>query len=125
MNSQALVFYAIFAVLQVVVYLSIRRRLLPPLLTAALGMLLSIVIMTLMGLAQGNTVYQALFAGFLVGGLFCGGVLAMAWYFQTGELRRLREREAALDDRSGGSAELVTAEDEQHSSDVSAVTPRA
>ncbi|MCS7071107.1 MAG: hypothetical protein NZM00_06350, partial [Anaerolinea sp.] len=90
MNSQALIFYALFAVLQIAIYLSIRRRLLHPLLTATMGMLLSIATITLMALAQGNEIYQALFAGFLVGGLFCGGVLAMAWYFQTGELRRQR-----------------------------------
>jgi len=76
------------------VYLSIRRHILHPALTAGLGVLLSIIVITLMGLAQGNEIYQALFAGFIVGGLFCGGVLAMAWYFQTNEMRRRRQLEA-------------------------------
>lgn len=112
MNTEAFAFYAAFAVLQVGVYLSIRRRLLHPALTAALGMLLSIVVITLMGLAQGNEIYQALFAGFIVGGLFCGGVLAMAWYFQTGEMRRQREREALSAALAGQTETEAHADDE-------------
>ena len=44
-------------------------------------------VMTLIGLAQGNSIYQAIFAGLLIGGLFSGGVLAMAAYFQGNEQR--------------------------------------
>ncbi|MCZ2096581.1 MAG: hypothetical protein LC121_10000 [Anaerolineae bacterium] len=50
--------------------------------------LASVIVMTLTGLAQNNTIYQALFAGLLVGGLFSGGTVAMAAYFQSSEARQ-------------------------------------
>ena len=52
------------------------------------GVLGSIIVMTLTGLAQGNSIYQAAFAGLLVGGLFSGGTLAIASYFHSSEQRQ-------------------------------------
>ena len=54
-------------------YVAIRRRFASPVVIAAIGVFANMIVMTLIGLAQGNTIYQAIFAGLLVGGLFSGG----------------------------------------------------
>lgn len=87
-NATSWLFFLLFAVVLVLTYLAIRRRWGPPVLISLFGVIGGIVTMTLMGLAQGNTFVQALFAGLLVGGLFSLGALAMAWYFKTSEARR-------------------------------------
>ncbi len=83
MNPVALVFYVVFGVILFSMYIGIRRRWLPPITLAIIGVLGSIITMALMALAQGNNIVQAIFVGVLVGGLFSAGTLAMAWYFQT------------------------------------------
>lgn len=85
MQPQAAALFFAFALVLVVMYVAIRRRWLPPLLTATLGVIASVAVMTLSALAQGNSIYQALFTGLLVGGLFSIGVVAMAYYFSLSE----------------------------------------
>ena len=87
-NPSAWLLFAVFGLILFVMYVGIRRRWASPILVAAFGVIGSVVVMTLTGLAQGNGIYQALFAGVLVGGLFSGGTLAVASYFQTAEQRR-------------------------------------
>jgi len=96
-NATSWLFYALFALVLLLTYMAIRRRWGPPALVSIFGVIAGIVTMTLMGLAQGNTLAQALFAGFLVGGLFSLGALAMAWYFKTSEARRARYSPADAD----------------------------
>lgn len=87
-SPTAWLLFALFGLILFVMYVSLRRRWASPVAVSALGVLGSIVVMTLTGLAQNNTIYQAIFAGLLVGGLFSGGTVAMAAYFQNNEARR-------------------------------------
>ncbi len=90
-NPTSWLFFALFGLLLFLMYVGIRRRWLSQLLIAAIGITGSIALVTLTGLAQNNTIYQALFAGILVGGLFSGGTLAIASYFQNAEDRHRAE----------------------------------
>jgi hypothetical protein len=87
MQGSAFIFFALFALVLAGMYLAIRRQWAAPGLVAGGGVVLSIIFMTLMSLAQGNAVLQALLVGILVGGLFSGATLAIAWYFHSNELR--------------------------------------
>lgn len=99
MNSAAgVLFFLLFSVVQIAMYIIVRRQLIPPFLIGLIGVIASIIALTLMGLAQGNEIYQAVFAGIVVGGLISGGTLAMALYFLRGE-RRLRAGEIDPDAR--------------------------
>lgn len=93
MNSTGLVLFVIFSLVLFGTYIAIRRRILAPTLVAAGSIIASIAIMTLVGMSQGNHIYQALFVGFLVGGLFSISVLAVAWFFASSE-RRQHEADA-------------------------------
>jgi len=87
-NSIAWLLFALFGLVLFLTYVGIRRRWASPTVVAMFGVLGSIIIMTLTGLAQGNTIYQAIFAGFLVHGLFSAGTLAIATYFHNNERRQ-------------------------------------
>ena len=88
MNPASLLLFVLFALLLFAMYIAIRRHWGPPIVVAALGVVSSIVVMTLNGLARRSPLNQALAAGLLVGGLFSIGVLAMATYFTTNEQRK-------------------------------------
>lgn len=89
MNTpEASIFFVIFGIILFVTYIAIRRQIARPGLIAAISVVASIIAMTLTGLAQGNTIYQAVFAGLVVGSMFSGGTIAMAWYFLSSEKRR-------------------------------------
>jgi peptidoglycan biosynthesis protein MviN/MurJ (putative lipid II flippase) len=88
MQQMAWLFFVLFAVILAGMYLSIRRQWLAPGLTAALGVIASIVLMTLTSLGQGNMPVQAVIVGILLGGLFSGATLAIAWYFQRAEVQK-------------------------------------
>lgn len=87
-NPTSWLLFALFGLILFVMYVALRRRWASPVAVSALGVLGSVIVMTLTGLAQDNTIYQALFAGLLVGGLFSGGTVAMAAYFHTNEQRQ-------------------------------------
>jgi hypothetical protein len=84
-NPVAWLLFIIFGLILFVMYVAIRRRWLSPILVSAAGVLASVIVMTLSSLAQGNIWLQALVVGLMVGGLFSGGTLAMAFYFQRSE----------------------------------------
>ena len=90
MQPTAIALFAVFGVILFAMYIAIRRHFASPVIIAAIGVFANIVVMTMIGLAQGDTIYQAIFAGLLIGGLFSGGVLAMAVYFQGNEQRKGR-----------------------------------
>ena len=98
MQGSALIFYVIFAVILVITYMAIRREWAAPGLVAGAGMIGSIVAMMLVSLAQGNSIIQAIIVGLLVGGIFAGATLAVAWYFHSNELRARYSREGEYDD---------------------------
>ena len=81
------VIFVVFAALLAGIYLSIRRQWFAPGLTAGVGVILSMILMTLFSLAQNNVPVQAIIVGILVGGLFSGATLAAAWYFHSNEMR--------------------------------------
>jgi hypothetical protein len=87
MSPLALVFFALFVVVMLGVYLSVRRRIAPPGAVAAGGVLGGVITMTLFSLAQGNMLAHAVLVGLLMGGGFSAAVLALAWYFLGNELR--------------------------------------
>jgi hypothetical protein len=88
-NSSALILYFVFVLVLVGAYLGIRRQWAPPAAIATVCVVASFVIMMLTGLAQGNSIYQAIFVGFIIGGLFSSGFMGMAWYFRRNEYRKL------------------------------------
>ncbi|MFZ4814806.1 MAG: hypothetical protein ACOYL5_09735 [Phototrophicaceae bacterium] len=86
MTPGGMLFFVVFAAIQVGMYLSIRRQWLSPATTAGAGILASIIIAALMALAQGNVLGHALLVGLLMGVLFSGAVLAVSWYFHTRQM---------------------------------------
>jgi O-antigen/teichoic acid export membrane protein len=86
-NPASFVFYAIFAVILVGMYLGIRRGWGQPGFVAAVGIVGSVISMLLMSLSQGNAALHAVAVGLVVGGLFSGVTLAIAWYFHTRDIQ--------------------------------------
>lgn len=102
MQSGALILFAVFALVLVGIYLSIRRGWFPPGITATVGVVLSMILMVLISLAQQNMPLQAVVVGVLLGGVFSGATLAAAWYFHGQELRaRYQNADHAPLDESG------------------------
>jgi ABC-type Fe3+-siderophore transport system permease subunit len=87
MQGSALLLFVIFALVLAAMYLSIRRAWFAPGATAAIGVVLSIIIMVMISLAQNNLPIQAVIVGVILGGIFSGVTLAAAWYFHSQELR--------------------------------------
>lgn len=87
MGGGFLFFFLLFAIVIVGTYLSIRREWVAPNVTAGVSVVASVITVILMSLAQENPLYFAIIAGILVGGLFSGATLAVAWYFHSNELR--------------------------------------
>lgn len=79
--------FILFAILLAGIYLSIRREWFKPGPTAAVGVVLSMVLMVMISLAQQNVVIQAIIVGVLVGGAFSIATIAAAWYFHSQEMR--------------------------------------
>lgn len=86
-NLTSWLLFIVFALVLIFMYVAIRRHWLSTTLVAAIGVLLSIIVMTLVGISQGNSIPQSLFVGFVVGGLFSVGTLSMAIYFLRVESR--------------------------------------
>ncbi|MCU0498456.1 MAG: hypothetical protein MUF87_13980 [Anaerolineae bacterium] len=82
------IFFFAFALVIVTMYLAIRRGWGNLRVIAALGVCGSIVTMSLTMISQPNVRVDAgVIAGVLIGGAFGAATLAIAWYFQTQELR--------------------------------------
>jgi uncharacterized membrane protein len=88
MQGIAWLLFVVFALVLAGMYLAIRREWLAPGLVAGVGVLASMILMMLTSLAQNNPPIQAVLVGLLVGGLFSGATLAVAWYFHRNELQR-------------------------------------
>jgi hypothetical protein len=86
----SLVFFIVFALVQLGMYILVRRRIGSTMVVAVLGVVISVACIALMTLAQGNTPLWAAVVGVLLGGLFSTVSLAAAWYFSTSESRRAR-----------------------------------
>ncbi len=88
MQGMAWIFFVLMALLLLGTYLSIRREWLSPLATALISVVASIVLMVLLSLAQDNSLIQAVIVGIVVGGMFSGATLGIAWYFHSSELQQ-------------------------------------
>ncbi|MAS35738.1 MAG: hypothetical protein CL610_17140 [Anaerolineaceae bacterium] len=87
MEGLAGIFFVLMALVLVLTYLSIRREWFAPTLSAGVGVVGSIVLMILISLGQGNNLLQAVVVGIIVGGLFSGATVGIAWYFHSQEMR--------------------------------------
>jgi len=103
MQGSALLLFVIFALVLAGMYLSIRRGWFAPGATAAIGVILSMIIMVMISLAQNNLPIQAVIVGVIIGGIFSGVTLAAAWYFHSQELRaRFSQGESIPQDEQAG-----------------------
>jgi RsiW-degrading membrane proteinase PrsW (M82 family) len=87
------ILFILFALTLAVMYLGIRRHWFAPGIIAGVGIVISMIIMVLFSLAQANQPLQAVVVGVLLGGLFGGITVVVAWYFHSNELRARYARE--------------------------------
>lgn len=88
MQGMAWIFFILLALALLLAYLAIRREWFPPLWVALATVVASIVLMVLTSLGQGNSPIQAVVVGIVVGGMFSGATLGIAWYFHSHELQQ-------------------------------------
>jgi ABC-type Fe3+-siderophore transport system permease subunit len=81
MSWLGFVFYILFAVVQVGIYLGIRREWLPAGKMIGIGVGASVVLAMAIAFASGNALVQALFVALLLGGLISGAIVVTALYF--------------------------------------------
>jgi threonine dehydratase len=105
MQGLAWLFFLIFAAVLVGMYIGIRRELAGPGLIAGVGVAASMILMVLVSLAQENSLIQAVVVGILVGGLFSGATLGVAWYFHNNEVRARYAANADVYDESAVAVE--------------------
>ncbi|MEL6269097.1 MAG: hypothetical protein AAFV33_26935 [Chloroflexota bacterium] len=91
MTIVASIFFVLFAAVQVLTYLAIRREWVVPGMVAGIGIVASILAAMLLSIAQGNVFLRAIVVGLLMGGLLNGVTLAAAWYFHSNEMRQAAE----------------------------------
>jgi ABC-type Fe3+-siderophore transport system permease subunit len=84
----AWIFFVLMALVLLFAYLAIRRQWFPPGIIAGVAVVLTIVFMVLTSLGQGNSIIQAVIVGIIVGGMFSGATLGVAWYFHSNEHRQ-------------------------------------
>ena len=82
-----LILFALFSIVLVGSYVTIRREAAPPGMTAGACVIGSIITMTLFMFSLGAGLFHGLIVGILIGGLFAGAVLSIAWYFYSNERR--------------------------------------
>jgi ABC-type Fe3+-siderophore transport system permease subunit len=97
MQGLAFILFAVFALVLVGLYLAIRREWLRPGIAAGGGVALSIVLMALISLAQNNPPIQAVIVGIVLGTIFSGATLAVAWYFHSQERHSYAAQEESYD----------------------------
>ena len=88
MQGFAWIFFVLLAATLVTTYLAIRREWFAPGLIAGGSVVVSIILMIMTAFGQGNSAIQAIVVGIVVGGLFSGATVAVAWYFHSQELQR-------------------------------------
>jgi hypothetical protein len=87
MSPIGFVVFVFFAVVQVGMYLAVRREWFSSGATIGGGIGVSVVLALLMAFVSGNSLSQALFVALLMGLLISGVTLAVAFYFHNAERR--------------------------------------
>lgn len=97
-NAGSALLFLVFAVVQIVMYLGIRRQWFSPSGLTAVGVATSFAALLLFALAQGNSIYQAIFTGLFAGIGISAITLAMALFFQRSSERQreLHEEQRAV-----------------------------
>lgn len=88
-----IIFFFLFALVLVGMYVAVRRQLASPGMIAGVGMLGSVISMTLYLLSRNASIIHGLVFGIILGAVFCLATLAIAWYFQSSEMRAEYESE--------------------------------
>ncbi len=88
MQGMAWLFFVLMALVLLFAYLAIRRQWFAPGFTSAVAVVVTIILMILTSLGQGNSIIQAVIVGIIVGGMFSGATLGIAWYFHNNEHRQ-------------------------------------
>ena len=88
MQGLAWIFFMLMALTLLGTYLAIRREWFSPGVIAGVGVVTSIVLMILTAFGQGNSAIQAIIVGIVVGGVFSGATVGVAWHFHSQELRK-------------------------------------
>jgi hypothetical protein len=88
MQGLAGIFFGLMALVLLLTYMAIRREWFAPGKIAGASVVLSIVLMILISLGQGNSALQAIVVGIIVGGLFSGVTVGIAWYFHSQEAQK-------------------------------------
>lgn len=81
-NFASVIFLILFALSTLLTYLAIRRRWLPLVTAAAVGVGANMLFFFLFSLSQGNVFLHALAVGVLLGGLFAAMTVAIAAFFR-------------------------------------------
>lgn len=81
----AIIFFILFGATLLGMYVAIRRELAPTGMVAALGMIGSVITMTLYLLAQVDEPIQGILFGVLIGVIFAVATLGVAYYFHSHE----------------------------------------
>jgi hypothetical protein len=81
------IFFLLFAGVILVTYLAVRRQWTSPALVAAVSVIGSMITMTLFIVSDSGSLLRGIVIGPLVGIVFTGATLAIAWYFHSNELR--------------------------------------
>jgi hypothetical protein len=87
MQGASIIFFAMFSAVLAGTYVGIRREWASPAVVAGGGVVLSMATMAMVSLANGNSPLHAIVVGVLMGGLFSGATIAIAWYYHSKELR--------------------------------------
>lgn len=80
-----MIYFILFGLCLVGMYVVVRRQLAPLGLVAAIGMIGSILFMTLYLLTRVDVPAQAILFGILIGAIFAIATLGIAWYFHNQE----------------------------------------
>jgi ABC-type Fe3+-siderophore transport system permease subunit len=88
MQGLASVFFVLMALVLLLTYVAIRREWFAPGKIAGAGVVVSILLMIMISLGQGNSALQAIIVGIIVGGLFSGVTVGIAWYFHSQEMQK-------------------------------------
>ena len=97
LNGLGMIFFMLLALVLVGTYLAIRREWFAPGVIAGVSIVVSIALMVMTSLGQGNSAIQAIVVGIVIGGIFSGITIGTAWYFHSQELQQRYAEEGYIE----------------------------